>query len=72
MPTLPVEPLTEATNMEKLARTMVLSATARELRLPNKLTIHANQTVGLQLLAYSLELLARVFGVAIEYAAEMA
>jgi hypothetical protein len=35
------------------------------LRLPNNLAVDADQVPGLQLLAYSFELLARAFGVAI-------
>jgi hypothetical protein len=38
------------------------------LRLPHKLAVDANQAPGLQLLAYSPELLARILGVAIEHA----
>jgi hypothetical protein len=38
------------------------------LRLPNKLTIHANQTAGLQPLAHPLELLPRALSLAIKHA----
>jgi hypothetical protein len=47
---------------------MVVSATARELRLPHKVAVDANQAPRLQLLSHALELLARAFGFPIEHA----
>ena len=57
--------------VDKPARMMVPSATARELRFPDQIVFDANQPAGLKAIAHTLKFLALAFGVSIEYAADV-